>query len=112
MDSPFISPIGYSAVSQSIATDAITVTSSFHIIDTEGGAASDNLATINGGLTGDILILKITSGTRTVLIKHGTGNIHLTGNADLNMTAAFMTLSLVKIAGSLWLETGRGTATS
>jgi hypothetical protein len=36
-----------------IASDAITVTGSFHTVDTEGGASSDSLATINGGSFGD-----------------------------------------------------------
>jgi hypothetical protein len=65
-----------------IATDAITVTHSFHSIDTEGAAATDNLATINGGADGQVLVLRTLSSGRDVTVKHGTGNIFLSGQAD------------------------------
>jgi hypothetical protein len=65
-----------------IASDAITVTGSHHMIDTEGAGASDNLATINGLTAGQWVILHTVSSARDVVIKHGTGNIKLNGKAD------------------------------
>ncbi len=60
-----------------ILNDEITVAGSYMIIDTEGGAATDDLATINGGNDGDILIIRTTNNARDITVKHGTGNIVL-----------------------------------
>jgi len=59
------------------------VTHANHIVDTEGSAASDDLDTINGGATGDILILHSTTYTRVVTLKDGTGNLRLAGDFAL-----------------------------
>ena len=66
-----------------IASGAITVTHANHIVDTEGSAASDDLDTINGGATGDILILHSTTYKRVVTLKDGTGNLRLAGDFAL-----------------------------
>jgi hypothetical protein len=58
-----------------ISGGAITYTGAYMVIDTEGGAATDDLDTINGGSVGDILFLRETNNARTVTIKHGVGNI-------------------------------------
>lgn len=63
-----------------LASDAITVTGSYHRVDTEGGAATDNLATINGAATGQIIILQSVASSRDVTVKNGTGNIFLAGS--------------------------------
>lgn len=74
-----------------IASGAITPTASFHYVDTEAAAATDDLDTINGGSTGAIIILQSASSSRDVTIKNGTGNIDcgaditLTGNRDAIM---------------------------
>ena len=68
-----------------ISGGAITVTSSRMVIDTEGGAASDDLTTINGLPAGDvpILILRSANTARDVVVKDGTGNIQLAGDFTL-----------------------------
>jgi hypothetical protein len=71
---------------KTIASDAITVSKSVQSVDTEGDAASDDLATINGGTSGDILILRANHTDRTVVIKDGTGNVYGNGDCTLDST--------------------------
>lgn len=66
-----------------ISSDAITVTQMRHKVDNEGDASSDNLATINGGGTVNLIILRAENDARTVNVQHGTGNIILRGKADI-----------------------------
>jgi len=60
-----------------ISGGAITVTRSFHKVDTEGEAATDNLDTINGGVIGMKLILRSVHGTRVPTLRNSVGNIYL-----------------------------------
>jgi hypothetical protein len=54
-----------------IATGAITVTDSFHLVATEGAASTDNLSTISGGTqAGQILVLMAADGGDTVVVKN------------------------------------------
>jgi hypothetical protein len=66
-----------------IASGVITVTGSHHLIDTEGGAATDDLDTINGGVDGMIVVLRDASSSRDVTLKDGTGNLRLAGDCTL-----------------------------
>ena len=68
-----------------IASGAITITQLRHKVDTESNAASDDLVTINGGATVNMIILRAEADARTVVIKHGTGNIWLQGKADISL---------------------------
>lgn len=52
-------------------------------IDTSLGAASDNLDTIVGGTEGDLLIIRPESGARTIVVRHGVGNIILPGGTNI-----------------------------
>jgi hypothetical protein len=67
-----------------IDAGVITVTSSFHRVDTETQVASDDIDTISGGVDGHIVILRAESGARTVVIKNGTGNIVCGGDVTLD----------------------------
>lgn len=69
-----------------IASGVITVTNSYHIVDTEGGAATDDLDTINGGVDGEIIVIRTASTLRDIVVKNGTGNIVLAGGADITLT--------------------------
>ena len=60
-----------------IASGVIAVTHSYHEVDTEGDAATDDLATINGGVEGQKLVLRAADSSRTINIVQG-GNIELT----------------------------------
>lgn len=82
----------------------ITVTGSYHTVDTFGDAASDDLNTVNGGVSGDILVLRANNSTRTVVCKDGGGNLLLGGDFPLDHLQD--TIMLLKVGGS-WVELSR-----
>ena len=82
---PSSGTIGFGTPSElTISSGSVTKTASFHTIDTESDAATDDLDTISGGTTGDIIILKAADSARTVVVKNGTGNIVLPSDFDLD----------------------------
>jgi len=89
-----------------IATGAITVTESYHEVDTEGAAATDDLDTISVTdiQNGTILVLQPASGSRTVVVKDGTGNLRIAG--DFSMDGNHDTITLIKDTSS-WYELSR-----
>jgi len=70
-----------------IASGAITATKSFHLVDTEADAATDNLDTINGGTIGNILVLQSANSARDVTLRDNVGNLRLAGNFTLATSA-------------------------
>lgn len=89
------------AAELTIASGAITVTQTMHSVDTESDASNDDLDTINGGETGDILILTSAANNRTVLVKDGTGNLRLAADFALNHTQD--TITLLK-RENIWIQ--------
>ena len=87
-----------------IASGVITLRASLSkaiAVDTEGGAATDDLDTINGGTTGmEIMITSANSG-RDVTLKDGTGNLRLAGDFTLTSTEDIIGLYY---NGTNWLE--------
>jgi hypothetical protein len=69
-----------------IVSGAITVPSGVRqiFIDTEGLAATDDLDTISGGGTGNMIVLSAASDARTVVLKDNTGNLRLAGDFSLD----------------------------
>ena len=89
------------------AGGAITVTKSYHTVDTNSNDATDDLDTINGGVDGYILIIRPINSARTINVTEA-GNIKLDG-ANRLMVDDFMTLTLIYDATlSKWLETAYG----
>ena len=88
-----------------ISNDTITIIQSFHIVDTEGQASSDDLATIQGGEEGDLLFLRCASSSRTVVIKHGIGNIRIPGGQDFALDSTDKAVLLL-YDGTNWLLVG------
>lgn len=86
-----------------IASDTITAVGSCMNLDTEGAAASDDLKTINGGVTGRLLIINAASSARVITVKHGRGNIYLQGGADRALNHIRAVLMLIYL-GSEWRE--------
>ena len=83
------------------------VTKAYHEVDTESAAASDNLATINGGQDGAIIVLRATNDGRTVVVKNGTDNIVL-GGSDFDLDNTLDTIMLIYDAGlNSWQEISR-----
>ena len=88
-----------------ISSNVITVTHSFHTVDTESDASTDDIDTINGGVAaGQILTITANNTARSVVAKDGTGNLKLAG--DFTMDNTEDTLMLV-YDGSNWLEVSR-----
>lgn len=86
-----------------IASGVVTATSGYHRIDTEADAASDDLDTISGLTTGQLLVIRAENSARTVVVKNGTGNIQLDGASDFSLDNVEDTLTLI-YNGSAWLE--------
>jgi hypothetical protein len=73
------------ATTLTISSGSVTSTQNYHLVDTEGSAATDNLDTINGGAEARLLIIRTVDSTRNVVIKHNTGNIVCGGGADITL---------------------------
>jgi phage gp45-like len=97
-------PLGLALQTLTIATGVVTIFSDFHYIDTESGAATDDLDTINGGYDGQLVRLQTANSARDVVFKDGTGNLKLAG--DFTADNAADTLTLIK-KGSTWFEISR-----
>jgi hypothetical protein len=98
--------IQFSAATElTIATGAVTITQSAHTIDTESDAASDDLDTISGGATGDVIYLRAVNDARTVVLKNGTGNILTYDGSDITLDEDHKTVSLI-YNGTNWLQVG------
>lgn len=69
-------------------------------MDTYADAASDDLETISGGSEGQIVVLRCTSGTRVVTVKHLTDNTVCGSDRVLNNVNDRITL---EYNGSYWI---------
>ena len=86
-----------------IAAGAITVIRNFHTVDTQSDDPSDELDTINGGTAGERVVLKAEHTDRTIVIKHGTGDIQLGGGVDIQLDNTEKSLELF-YDGTNWLD--------
>ncbi len=82
-----------------------TAVGSWFVVETQGGAASDDLDTISNGVKGAIAVLTAANDAHTVVVKNGTGNIKLAGS-DCTLDNVNDTLTLM-FNGSNWLELSR-----
>jgi hypothetical protein len=80
------------SINTTISSDTITATASLMVVDTEGGAATDNLATINGFSLGRLLIIRTANSARDVTVKDATGNLQLSGDCVLGSLNDSLTL--------------------
>lgn len=89
-----------------ISGGVITPSGSYHTVDTQSDAATDDLDTIsvNGINNGTLLVLRPASASRTVVVKDGTGNLRTAG--DFSMDNSTDTITLVKDA-DVWREVSR-----
>ena len=84
-----------------ISGGAITVTQpGVYIVTPEGGVA-DELATINGGLSGYEIWLLAVDSTNTITVKHGTDNIQI--GYDFNLDHKYDALRLLKLSDGNWI---------
>ena len=94
-----------------ISAGAVTATANFYRVDTESNAASDDLDTITAGTgvaDGHPLWIRPENDARTVVVKHGTGNIKCPGGVDILLDDSSDILHLV-YDGNLtkWLVVGQ-----
>jgi hypothetical protein len=86
-----------------ISGGLVTRTLPRHTIDTEAAATTDDLTTISGGATGDVLIISAANASRVVTVKHGTGNIYLYSKIDIVLDDTDKQLMFV-YGGSRWWQ--------
>jgi hypothetical protein len=91
-----------------ISSGEITIVGGYVSVDTESSASSDDLDTINGGQNLQRVILTAVDSARTVVVKHGTGNIYLDGGADFSLDHIRDKVELIKEFG-VWVELSRST---
>ena len=93
-----------------LSTGSITVTQSYHKVDTEAAAASDDFSAVIGGAEGDILVISPANAARTIVAKHagaeGIVKLNLAGGVDFTMDEDDDFLMLM-FDGTLWQEIGR-----
>ncbi len=90
-----------------IAAGVITKTCSHHKVDTQADGPTDDLDTINGGGEGEVLLIRPSSGARTIVVKHNTGNIWNSQAKDVSLDDADDYVLLV-YSGSKWNVIGGG----
>lgn len=90
-----------------ISSGEVTISSTYHTIDTESAASTDNLDYIYGpSFNGQLLMLRATNSARTVVLKDGTGNLKLAGDMSLDNAEDTITL-LYDLGNDLWYEISR-----
>lgn len=88
-----------------ISSGIITVTKTICSVDTEGGASTDDLITINGGYEGLIIAIRAYNSSRTIVIKE-TGNI-LSGGSKIELDDVNKYVLLIYDDGlSKWIVMG------
>lgn len=100
-----------------ISAGVVARTQSFHLIDTESAAATDNLDKATGGNLGDFLVLKPANIARDVTVRHvasGTddGQFGLRGLQDKVLATLPMIFQKMLITGTaieIWQEIGDAT---
>ena len=78
--------ISLGVTQRTINQGAITIdrAHSVYEVDTEGGAASDDLDFIYGGVEGDVIFITAANSARDVVCKDGTGNLKLPADMTLD----------------------------
>jgi len=75
-------------------------------VDTQGGAATDDLDNIFGmAVAGTFLVLRAFNAARTVVVRHGVGNIQLKGGRNVELDNTDKCL-LLFYDGNNWLDVG------
>lgn len=93
-----------SAGALTISGGVVTVTQNYHTIDTESGAASDDLDTINGGSDGFVLYMRLANSAHNVVIKYNTGNLVTPGGNDITLdTTADLAIAIYDSSLSKWI---------
>jgi hypothetical protein len=89
------------ALPLTMVAGVVTITGSYHSIFT---AATANLNSINGGVEGDLLVIRPSAGSGDISARDNTGNLRLAGNFTLSDPADTMVLLF---DGANWIELAR-----
>lgn len=91
-----------------ISGGSITLTGEYPFriltVDTEGGAATDDLDSISGGNNGERVILQSADSSRTVIVKKGTGFL---SQADFSLNHTNDGIEFLRISDGVWKENSR-----
>ncbi len=94
------------ATELTIVAGTVARTQAVHTIDTQGDAPTDDLDSISGGADGLIVRVRAENVARTVVLKHGTGNLELGGSdITLNELDKYIELQYDSVL-SKWLLVG------
>lgn len=85
-----------------ISSGVISPTKTHIVVDTEGAASTDDLVTINNGVQGRWIAIRSTSNSRSVVLKHGTGNIRTSTGQDCTLSSSDVWTLLIH-NGTNWL---------
>lgn len=95
---------------RTIVSGAITITTGYHAVDTEGAASTDDLDTISGGIReGQELVLRAANSSRDVVLRDGVGNLRLVDNITLGHSQDRVGLMF---DGTNWVELWRANNSS
>ena len=92
------------ATAVTISTGIIAVTGPGMYVVTSEGAAADDLITITGGSEGDEIILYSVDSANTITVKHGTDNIQI--GFDYNLNNLWDQIRLTKRSDGNWVGGG------
>lgn len=101
--SPIVQQRFSTPTTKTISGGVITIDQTFHQVDTQGGAGTDDLDTINGYAQGDALLLQNADPAREVVVKHATGNIFLKSGFDFSLSGSNSALWLYRL-GNFWVD--------
>lgn len=96
------------ATELTLAGGAVTATQTAHTIDTEDDAPDDELTTINGLVAETLYCLRAAHPDRTIVVKHGIGNIYTLAGNDVSLDDADKALLLYSPDGARALVLGDG----
>ena len=85
-----------------ISSGVISPTKTHIVVDTEGATSTDDLTTINNGVQGRWIAIRSTSNSRSVVLKHGTGNIRTSTGQDCTLSSSDVWTLLIH-NGTNWL---------
>lgn len=93
-----------------IATGVVAYATPWHLLETEGAAATDDLDKVTGGTLGDILILSDTNSGHDVTVKHAIAADKFCLAAGADFTLDTTTARIVFLHdGTQWFELCRAT---